>query len=75
MKKPRMFQTSPSTDKSDNEDGGDVKVCNNDNNSFDNWKGFVSKNGNGHPVIGHQLSALLAQNGHNGGAAVSLVVL
>jgi len=33
--------------------------------------GFV-KNGNGHPVMGHQLSALLAQNGHNnGGATVS----
>ena len=69
MKKPRMFQTSPSTDKSDNEDG-DMKMSN-DNSSFDNWKGFV-KNGNGHPVIGHQLSALLAQNGHNGGAAVSV---
>ena len=73
-----MFQASPPTDKSDTEEG-EVKqqqqqqqqqqqIC--DSSSYDNWKGFV-KNGNGHPVMGHQLSALLAQNGHNGGGMVS----
>ena len=45
-----------------------------DNPSYDNWKGLAAaaaaaKNGNGHAVVGHQLSALLAQNGH--GNAVS----
>jgi hypothetical protein len=42
MKKPRMFQASPSTDKSDTEDGEvkreqNVNVC--DSSSYDNWKG------------------------------------
>ena len=61
-----LFQTSPATDKSDN-DEPELKI--NENPTFESWKGLAAKNGNGHAVVGHQLSALLAQNGH--GNAVS----
>jgi hypothetical protein len=62
------LQVSPTAERSDGEEN-EIKVC--DSLSYDSWKGLV-KNGNGHPVIGHQLSALLAQNGQLGGNAAAV---
>ena len=57
------FQTSPSTDRSDS-DEPELKISCDTSSAYDNWKGLAKNNGNGHPVVGHHLSALLAQNGH-----------